>query len=320
MSNAAQIPNAIGAKALSPLARVQKGRQEQPIRLICMGLEGVGKSTFAAGAPDPIFLTTEAGTAHLDIARLPQPQSWSDVLSSVDALRTEKHDYKTLVIDSVTGLEPILFAKVCADNGWKDIEAAGYGKGYVAALDQWRQLLRELEQIWTVRRMNIVIVAHTMVKAFRNPDGEDFERYQMALNDKAAGLLRQWADAVIFARHEAFTKVDSKTKRAKGYSTGARVMHTNWSAAFDAKNRYGLPDELPLSWQDFAAAIQSADDRAKDLVEQIGKLAADLDDPKIAKFSAEYVDKNRSNADKLAELVNRLNVKLDEKNTKENGT
>jgi hypothetical protein len=159
--------------------------------------------------------------------------------------------------------------------------------------------------------MNIVIIAHVIVKAFRNPDGEDFERYQMSLNDKAAGAVRQWVDAVIFARHEAFTKVDSKTKRAKGYSTGARVMHTNWSAAYDAKNRYGLPDELPLSWQDFVSAIQTTGDRAKVLAEQILAISAEITDPKVAAFSVDYIEKHKANADRLAELLNRLNLKLE---------
>ena len=119
MTAAAPTKNGTAATPAKPgqLSRLRKGKQEQPIRLVCMGIEGVGKSTFAAGSPAPIFLTTESGTAHLDIDRLPHPEAWADVMSALAELHDAPHDFKTLVVDSVTGLEPLLWACVCTDNG-----------------------------------------------------------------------------------------------------------------------------------------------------------------------------------------------------------
>ena len=77
------------------LAAVKKGRIKQPLRVIVYGQEGVGKSTFAACAPSPIFLCAESGTNHLDIARFPAPEQWSDVFDAVDLLTRQEHDYKT---------------------------------------------------------------------------------------------------------------------------------------------------------------------------------------------------------------------------------
>lgn len=305
--------NTVKSLGHSRLSRIQRGKQQQAIRLVCMGIEGVGKSTFAAGAPSPIFLTTEPGTAHLDIARLPQPQSWEDVAASLAELQSDPHEFKTLVVDSVTGLEPLLQAKVCEDNNWKDLEQPGFGKGHVAALEHWRRFVKEMEVLWSVRGMNIVLIAHTTVRAFRNPDGDDFERYQMALNDKASGLLRQWADAVTFARHEAFTKVDPKTKRAKGFSTGARIMHTTWASAYDAKNRYGLPEELPLSWQAFEDAVNAAGpQRATELRAQIEAMLAQLTDATVISKARGYMEQAKDSATALAEVANAVAVKLEE--------
>ena len=310
---------------MSYLARVMKGKQEQALRLVLVGVEGCGKSTFAAGAPSPIFLPTEHGTAHLDIARLPIPDTFADVLGSLRELRTEKHEYKTIVLDGATGLEPILWAQVCADNGWKDLESPGFGKGHVAALDYWRQVLKALEDLWSGVGMNVVIIGHTMVKPFRNPTGEDYERYQMALNEKASGLLRQWADIVGFARHESFTKKDERTKRVKGFSSGARVMHTTWEAGFDAKNRHGLPEELPLSWSALEEAIKVGRARAADLRAQIDAGVMQLGDAVVAAKVANYLKDAGDDVGRLAEIANAVQMKLGakadaEKTTTKEGT
>ncbi len=296
------------------LANVRKGRLEVPLRVLVYGVEGVGKSTFAAAAPAPIFLGADSGTSHLDIARLPEPQSWEDALDAVRMLQREPHDFRTLVVDPVSWLEPLAFAKVCADAKWSNIEDPGYGKGYTAAVDQWRILVAELERLWLSRRMHIVMTAHSLVKAFKNPEGEDFERYQIAMNEKAAALLKQWADIVLFARHEAFAQKDTKTKRVRGISTGARVLHTAWRAAFDAKNRHNLPDELPLAWSTFYDAVRAnGPERAAELRAQIEQQLAELDDRYVIEKARGYVKDAGDDVARLAEIANAVALKVEEK-------
>jgi len=138
--------------------------------------------------------------------------------------------------------------------GKANIEDFGFGKGYVAALDQWRQLLAMLDQLARTRGMNLVLVAHAAIRRVEEPYVGAFDRYRMKLHERSADLLREWADAVLFARHELFTV--EKKGRLQGVSSGARIVHTQWTAAYDAKNRFDLPDTLPLDWDEFAGAAR----------------------------------------------------------------
>lgn len=245
------------AAARMTLANVVRGKQAKPIRITIYGVEGCGKSTFAANAPNPIFLCSEDGTSHLDVARFPTPRAWADVLEAIRVLTYDEHEFKTLVIDSVDWLEPLCWAQVCAAGGKADIEAFGFGKGYVAALDTWRTFLSRLELLERSRKMNIVLVAHAQIKKVDDPQTGAFDRYRMKLHEKASDLIREWCDAVLFARYETSVVVDSKTHKARGRYTGDRILHTEWSAAFDAKNRYSLPEVLPLDWSEFEAAVKA---------------------------------------------------------------
>jgi hypothetical protein len=234
------------------LAGIVKGKIQQPPRVLVYGTEGVGKSTFAAGAPSPVFLATEDGTNQLDVARFPRADCWQDALDAVSALEGE-HTYRTFVIDTLDGLEPLCWAAVCKAAGKTSIEDLGYGKGYLAALDLWRVLLARLDGLRKSRGMAIVVLAHSWIRTFRNPEAEDYDRHEMKLHAKTGGLFKEWVDCLMFARYEEL--VHEKAGRVRGISTGARILHTERTAAWDAKNRYNLPAELPLSWDDFAAAM-----------------------------------------------------------------
>lgn len=293
------------------LAGIRKGKIQMPVRAMLYGLEGVGKSTWAAGAPKPIFLGAESGTMQIDIDRIPEPSCWADALEGLAMLDREKHDYQSIVVDPINWLEPIVFHHLT--NGASiDDYGGGYGRGYNAALDQWRIFLSALEKLWR-KGMHVLLTAHAQVKSFQNPEGPAFDRYEIAMNNKASGLFKQWCDFVLFARMEAFTKVDPGTKKAKGYSTGARVIHTQWTAAYDAKTRLKLPEEIPLSWTDFWEAVRHETHRGSELVAQIAALVKEIGDEKIAAATNAFVEKNKTNADRLAEIANRLSMKLDEK-------
>ncbi len=252
----------LGVKIDSPqrmtLSSVQRGRIEKPMRVLLYGPEKLGKTTFAAGAPSPIFLATEDGTTQVDVERFPRPGSWFDVVDALKALTNEKHEYKTLVIDTVDWLEPLIWAQVCAEHKDtpKSIDDIGFGRGYESALVVWRALLFELEVLWK-RGMHIVLLAHSWIKPFKDPESDGFDRYELKLHKKAAALLKEWCDAVLFGQYEVAAYKDEKTKRVRGIGTGVRVLRTQHTAAYDAGNRYSLPDSLPLSWEDFAAAVKA---------------------------------------------------------------
>jgi hypothetical protein len=304
---AAPLPNRMRLDALV------KGKQQAPIRVLLFGVEGIGKSTFGADAPSPIFLGAEDGTSQLDVTRFPQPSAWTDVLDAVRTLQNEEHSFKTLVLDTVDWAEPMLWSHICKRDGQESIEAYGYGKGYQAALDEWRIFLAALERLRAAKGMHVLLLAHSAIRPFKNPEGEDFDRYELKLNAKAGGLLKEWCDAVLFANFETFASKDSKTKRVRGVSTGARLIYTERRAAYDAKNRYGLPDQLPLSWADFFAAVQSGQPADPGtLIAEIERKAKQVGGD-LEKKAAEGLKRAGTDATKLAQLNNWMSAKLAEK-------
>ncbi len=172
------------------LSGVVKGKQAKSWRILLYGTEGVGKSTFASQCPAPIFLGAEDGTAHLDVQRFPSPSCWDDILSAVKILADDKHEFKTLVVDTVDWVEPLLWAHICKRDKKQDIEDYGYGKGYQCALDEWRTFLALLEKL-REKSINVLLLGHSHLKTFKNPTDEDFDRYELKLHAKAAGLLKE---------------------------------------------------------------------------------------------------------------------------------
>ena len=244
------------------LASLRQATSLTPPRMLIHGVAGVGKSTFAANADNPVVIATEDGLGMLKVASFPVAKSFDEVMEGLAALYSEPHEFRTVVVDSVDWLEPLIWKKACEDNRWGSIEEPGYGKGYLAALDLWRQYLDGLNALRDERGMTVIQIAHTDIKRFDSPEHEPYDRYVIKLQARASALLQEHSDVVLFANYRiSVSKSDvgfnKKVTRALG--SGARVMHTEERPAFLAKNRYGLPETLPLEWSEFLAAMpQSA--------------------------------------------------------------
>lgn len=243
---------------MSLIGSITKGREQQPPRIMIYGSEGVGKSTFASLAPNPVFVQTEDGLSEIDTSKFPLARTFDDVVMQLQAVRDEQHEYGTLVIDSVDWLERLVWDRVCADYGVKSIEKAdgGYGKGYVHALTYWRQIVSTLNDIRSKRGMAVILIAHAAVERFEDPEHAAYDRYTPRIHKKACSLICEWVDAVLFASRRL--RVDSTTGKAApvGADGGERILRTNGSPACIAKNRFGLPTELPLSWAAFVEALK----------------------------------------------------------------
>jgi hypothetical protein len=291
---------------------VRRGVSDAPYRVLIHGVPGVGKTTFAAAAPSAVFLGTEDGFGTLEADRLPQPESWTDVLGYVRQLATEDHQWQTLVVDSIDWLEPIIWSHVCRIAGVESIKDVdgGYGSGYTAALDQWRLFVAELENVRRTKRMHVVLIAHSLVKSFKNPEGPDFDRWQMKLNEKAAGFLGEWCDVVAFANFETFVKTEGKkATKGKGFG-GERAMFLTRQPAYDAKNRYNLPERLALNWDEFAGAMKTGAAYAASLRKEIETKRAGLTDAKLAAAVGEALAKFGTNVAKLVEMNARLDARI----------
>jgi hypothetical protein len=240
------------------LASLNRVSAPKPPRILIHGVHGVGKSTFAAGASDPVFILTEDGLGTLDVPHFPLARTFDEVMQALASLYSEEHGFRTLVVDSVDWLEPLVHARVCKDQGWGSIEDAGYGKGYVAAVDLWRQYLEGLNALRDDKGMAIVQIAHTDIKRFDSPESEPYDRYIIKLHSKASALLQEHSDIVLFANYRVSTiksDVGFNKKVTRALGSGERLLHTAERPAFLAKNRYALPETLPMSWAALTEAM-----------------------------------------------------------------
>lgn len=287
------------------LKNVKKGRLETPLCVVLYGPEGIGKSTFAANAPDPIFLGSEDGTSELDVARFPMPDSWAACIEALDELNGE-HEYKTVVIDTADWIEPLIHDHVCKEGQKESIEDFGYGKGYVLALEEWRLLFNKLDALRLQRGMHVIILAHSQVKAFRNPVGDDYDRYELKLHGKAAALVKEWPKAVLFANYKTYTK--EKDGRVRGVGDGSRVVYTEHRPAWDAKNRYDLPYEMPLNWDEFERSARAGSANVEQLMVEINKLTESAK-PDVQARAKAAIERASGDARKLAQLADWLRTK-----------
>jgi hypothetical protein len=235
-----------------------------PPRIIIYGIGGIGKTTFGASAPQPIFAMTEKGKGRLQVASFPQIQSWTDGIEAISTLLSEPHDYETLVWDSLDWWEPHIWKYVCEQAGKKNIEDFGYGKGYTYAEDSWNIFFRGLNALQEQRGMSIILTAHAEVKRFDSPEVEPYDRYQIKLHKRAAELASEWADIIFFANWEVFTvktEVGFKKTVNRGTGSGRRILYSEERPAFKAKNRYGLPPRIelttPFDWAGFINFISN---------------------------------------------------------------
>jgi hypothetical protein len=290
------------------MKNVTKGKLEEPFRVLLFGTEGIGKSTFGAGAPAPIFLDADVGTGELDVARFPKPDTWAECIEAIDTLLNEKHDRQTFVLDTADALEALIHREVCRANKKGSIEDFGYGKGFQYALDHWRTFIEKLNAIHA-KGMHVVLLAHAQVKMFNNPAGDDYDRYRLKLNEKAAALLKEWPKAVLFANYKTYTHEKEGKTRVLG--DGSRVMYTEHRPAFDAKNRYGLPFEMPLDWAEFERAARTGQPADADAIaKDVDALLALVTDEAVKKQAAESRERCGKDARKLSQLADWLRGKV----------
>lgn len=242
-------------RSASLLQSVITGKRVRPVLTVLYGGPGIGKTTWASHAPSPIFLPTERGVDQVGATRFPLPRTFEEFYKQLSALDTESHDYQTLVIDTADGLEALIWARVCAEKKVKSIEELKWGDGYTRAKMIWRGLLNQLVDM--SERFNVIILAHAHVKTFNDPALPDpYEVWRIRLHDKSAEVLRECCDNILFACYDVeLVKDNIKDKKGRGLHSGERIIHTQAGTGYEAKQRFDLPDPMPLEWSAFEKAI-----------------------------------------------------------------
>lgn len=253
------------------LANVTRGTLGlRPLRLLVYGVEGIGKSTLAAGAKAPVFLDADDGTAQLNVSRI-RIASWPQLREALDALEREQHNFKSAVLDTIDAFDRMLVAAICDQHGVASIEdvGGGYGKGYTALAEQWVAILDQLRRLQERRGMNVIALAQAEIATFRNPNGNDWQRWTLRCQKKTAALWKEWVEVMLFATREVQVATKGREK-GKGQG-GRRILYTEWAPGREAKNRLGLPAVLPLEWRAFvtaaAAGLGGKPERSLDVAE-----------------------------------------------------
>lgn len=237
-------------------------------KIVFYGPEGIGKSTFASKFPDPLFIDTEGSTKSLNVKRLQKPTSWS-MLGEMVKWVIQTRPCKTLVIDTADWAERLCIEVVCARYGKKGIEDFGYGNGYTYVFEEWGRFLNLLSDVAEISNINVVLTAHAIIRKFEQPNEMGaYDRYELKLGKKTtaqtAPVTKEWADMVLFANYKTFSvAADDKGKKYKAQG-GQRVMYTAHHPCWDAKNRYGLADELPLDYSYIAHIFDNTEPISKE--------------------------------------------------------
>ena len=263
--------------------KIERGKRWTPSRVVVDGTEGIGKSTLAAQFPAPVILDTEEGTHHLDVARV-SIGSWDELRSAVAEIGGRKGEFSTVVIDSADWAERLLIDNILEEHRKKSIEDFGFGKGFTHVAEGFGRLLTQCDGLIGMG-MHVVFVAHVKVVRTSPPDMTDgYDRWELKLSKQVAPLLKEWCDALLFCNYETRTTTGTDG-RVKAIGGKKRVIHTERSAAFDAKNRYGLEPIVPMTIESLAPIFAAPAKRpgwrdrvaAATTLEELGRIGDDAD-------------------------------------------
>lgn len=250
---------------------ILKTKKNSPPRILLHGDHKTGKSSLAAAAPNPLFIQTEDGLDSIDAQSLPLCTSFNMLLDQLEQVYTEEHDFKTLVIDSLDWAETIIYKHVCTEAGKKSLSDFNYGAGYQATLECFGEMITAINLIREKRGMIVILTAHSQTKAYNNPLGSDYDRYQIKLREKNSELFLEWVDLIGFMHFQTYIKTrDDKKKGGFGGSEKAkvlggidRIISCFPNAAYVGGNRYGITEDIPVpsaaeGWVNLVNAIKGA--------------------------------------------------------------
>ena len=264
---------------------ITKGKVKRAVRVILYGVAGVGKSTWASNIPDALFIDTESGTDSMDVARLPKPETWSELQEELDYIIQEK-PCQTLVIDTIDRIETLLINDTVSRDGKTSVEDYGYGKGYVIIQERWqKEFLFKLDRIIAVG-INVVLIAHSVSRKIETPEETAFDHWELNLSRKVAPITKDWADMVLFCNFDLTvvdTSSNSNVTKRKAVGTAKRKIHCNQKPQFDAKNRYGLADSYDMSFEPFRSIFEGKVERQDekvllDLNAEVNGIVEDVND------------------------------------------
>ena len=269
------------------MLNISTGIIDRALKEVIYGSEGVGKTSLAAKFPNPLFIDTEGGTAHMDVRRIDRPQTWEELNAIIKEVAADPDVCKTLVLDTADWAEALCVNYVCQKYKQNSIESFGYGKGYTILGEEFGRLLTALDTVIASGK-HVVITAHAKMRKFEQPDEQGaYDRWEMKLSKQVAPLVKEWADMVLFLNYKTFVvTTETNVKKAQG---GKRVIYTSHHPCWDAKNRHGLPDEMDLDFKNIAHLFKVGAEPAGDAVKPIDQLRSLMAEANVTEAEIQQV-------------------------------
>ncbi len=233
------------------MLNITNGTQKRPVKVVITGTEGIGKSTLASHAPYPLFIDTEGGTDQINTRRVSGIKTWTELNAVIDEVIATPDCCKTLVLDTADWAEGMCIKHICMKFKMAGLESLGYGRGYTYLYEEFSTLLEKLNKLIPLG-ISVIIIAHAKMRKQELPEEQGaFDRWELKLSRQVAPLVKEWADAVLFCNYKTMVVAnDSGARKAVG---GERVIYTTHHPCWDAKNRFGLKEELPLDYASIAS-------------------------------------------------------------------
>lgn len=226
-----------------------------PPLFLIYGRNGIGKSWFASKAARPIFLDLDQNIFELAVdsnrSFNVKLEKFQDVLQFLGLLINENHSYKTVIIDSLSSLERLIENHVLQAKKVTSLADFQYGQGYLMMLPLWEQVLGKLKALRIQKKMTVLMLGHYKEKRDPNLAGESYLHYQLDLYERAAKLLINSCSAVFFADYKVEV-IHEKEKFGQEISkarSSERRLFTDEGVKFLAKNTYGMPADIPMTWE-----------------------------------------------------------------------
>jgi hypothetical protein len=299
------------------LSRITRGKLEQAPRVLIYSFEGVGKTSWAVGAPEPFIIDINKGSSAFDVQRV-FVDTWQETNEWIESVENGSVKCKTLVLDVLTDFEAAAHVHLFPGTTVTKFEG-GYAKGDDVVTTEWRKTLFRLERVWQ-KGIGIIVTAHAKVRGYTSPLVPAYDRFTVVGRDPLAGLIRGWCDYVFFATIvESVTAPDVKGKQGRGTTTGERVIYTRRTPAYDAKARGTslFPECLPLSYEAFAAAVRADGTRGDEMRKEIDGWLIELADPALDKQVRDYLKRNPT---QIADAHNRVKIRVTEKLERQQAT
>lgn len=287
---------------------ISSGKITGAQKVLLYAPEGFGKSTFAGKMPEPLYIDTEGSTKQLDVMRFDADMSsWDNILEAAQYVIDHPDCCKTLVIDTVDWAENACIHKLNERHKTANVLTLDYGKGSQYVTAEFERLLTRLDFV-IKKGINVFMTAHAAMRKQELPDEMGaFDRWELKLQSKQVkAMVKEWADMVLFGNYKTYVVEDGKTKSKKAQGN-KRVMYTSHHPCWDAKNRHGLPDEIPFEFEKIAHIFASSD---TETVPEKGKTAPKAKE-KAPKAKDKPAEKNTAEEEKPKEKIYFTNEQMD---------